>query len=258
MNEWSGFLTALTLALIRISGLFIFAPPFNSAAFPIRSKAVFAGAMAWLVSPLVASLPGAHLTLNASAIVGELAVGFVYGLSLALLNETMLFAGQIMGMQLSFSLVNVMDPTSNQQNSLLSDLLQTIGLLVMITSGLDRILLASFIRSFTAVPLGSYSLAPQTAQELVRAAGGLFLAATELAAPVLASTMLVETSIALLSKLSPQLPVMNLSVPIKTLTGYGVMIGSLALWPRFVEGRFTALLDMATRLLALHTVGGGR
>jgi flagellar biosynthetic protein FliR len=90
----------------------------------------------------------------------------------------------------------------------------------------------------------------------VRAAGGIFLAALELAAPVLAATMLVEVAIALLSKLSPQLPVMSLSVPIKTLTGFVLLAGSLALWPRFIEARFSGLLDMAERLIAAPGVGG--
>jgi flagellar biosynthetic protein FliR len=83
----------------------------------------------------------------------------------------------------------------------------------------------------------------------VRAAGGIFLAALELAAPVLAATMLVEVAVSLLGKLSPQLPVMSLTVPIKTLTGFVLLIGSLALWPRFIEARFSGLLDLAERLI---------
>jgi flagellar biosynthetic protein FliR len=92
----------------------------------------------------------------------------------------------------------------------------------------------------------------------VRAAAGIFLAAVELAAPVLAATMLVELSVALLGKLSPQLPVMSLTVPMKTLTGFALLTGSLALWPRFIEARFSGLLDLAERLIAVpgHGLGG--
>ncbi|MGB0072504.1 MAG: flagellar biosynthetic protein FliR, partial [Terracidiphilus sp.] len=82
-----------------------------------------------------------------------------------------------------------------------------------------------------------------------------FLAALELAAPLLAATLLVEIAIALLGKLSPQLPVMSLTVPIKTLSGFAILGGSLALWPRFVEARFAGLLDMAERLIALPGAG---
>jgi len=240
----------MTLALVRVSGMVAFAPFFSSTALPIRTKAVFVGAVAFLLAPLVATLPGSQASLGFSALLGELAVGLVYGLTLTLLNEMMLFAGQLVGLQFSFSMVNLLDPTSSIQTPLLGDLFQLMGTLVVLGAGLDRILLASVVRSFRVAPLGSFALAPTSALAIVRAASGIFLAAVELAAPVLAATMLVEVAISLLGKLSPQLPVMSLSVPLKTLTGFALLIGSLALWPRFIEARFAGLLDLAERLIA--------
>ena len=249
MGAWTSFLSAMLLALIRVSGIVVFAPFFSSSALPARAKAVFVGVVAFLLAPLVAESPHAQAVIGFSPLIGELAVGLVYGLMLSLLNEMLLFAGEIVGVQFSFSAVNLLDPTSPIQTSLMSDLFQMMGTLVVIAAGLDRILLASLVRSFRAVPLGSYGLAPIGARAIVEAAGGIFLAAVELAAPVLAATMLVEIAVALLSKLSPQLPVMSLTVPLKTLVGFAVLTGSLALWPRFIEGRFAGLLDIAERLL---------
>jgi flagellar biosynthetic protein FliR len=257
MADWAKFLSAMTLVLIRVSGMVAFAPFFSSTALPMRAKAVFAGLVAFLLAPLVATLPNAQVSVTSSAIVGELAVGLVYGLSLALLNEMLLFAGQIVGLQFSFSLVNLMDPASSIQTPLLGDLFQLIGTLVLITAGLDRVLLASMVRSFRVAPLGTYAFTSPRAVEIVRAAGGVFLAALELAAPVLAATLLVEIAIALLGKLSPQLPVMMLTVPVKTLTGFVILMGALALWPRFIEARFTGLLDMAERLIAAPSMSLG-
>jgi flagellar biosynthetic protein FliR len=250
MPDWTSFLTAMTLALVRVSGVVAFAPFFSSTSLPLRTKAVFAGAVAFLLAPLVATLPNARVSLGFSALLGELAVGLVYGLTLVLLNEMLIFAGQIAGMQFSFSMVNLLDPTSSIQTPLLGDLFQIMGTLVIITAGLDRILLASMVRSFRVAPLGSFALGPASALEIVRAAGGIFLAAVELAAPVLAATMLVEVAVALLGKLSPQLPVMMLTVPMKTLTGFVMLAGALAVWPRFIEARFSGLLDLAERLIA--------
>jgi flagellar biosynthesis protein FliR len=245
---------------VRVSGMVLFAPFFSSTALPMRAKAVFAGLVAFLLAPMAAALPNAQVSLTCSAIVGELAIGLVYGLSLALLNELLLFAGQIVGLQFSFSLVNLIDPASSIQTPLLGDLFQLMGTLVLITAGLDKVLLASMVRSFHVAPLGTYAFTSPRAMEIVRAAGGVFLAALELAAPVLAATLLVEIAIALLGKLSPQLPVMMLTVPVKTLTGFVILIGALALWPRFIELRFAELLNMAERLIAVpgaaHGVGG--
>ncbi len=267
MDGWTSFLSAMLLTLVRVSGIVVFAPFFSSSAFPARTKAVFVAAVAFLLAPLVATLPNAHVEITLTALLGEVAVGLVYGIVLSLLNEMLLFAGQIAGVQFSFSMVNLLDPTSNIQTPLMGDLFQLMGTLVLIAAGFDRIILASLVRSFRAVPLGAYTLAPLTARAIVQAAGGIFLAAVELAAPVLAATMLVEIAVALLSKLSPQLPVMSLTVPLKTLVGFAVLTGSLALWPRFIEMRLSGLLDLAERLLEIpvnasggssaHTLGVG-
>ena len=48
---------------------------------------------------------------------------------------------------------------------------------------------------------------------------------------------------------------MNLTVSLKTLTGFALLAGSLALWPRFIEARFAGLLDLAERMIA--TPGAG-
>ena len=188
MTEWPHFLVAMLLTLVRVSGIVVFAPFLSSSALPVRAKAVFVGAVAFLLAPVVASLPRAHVEIGLGPVMGELAIGLVYGITLALLNEMLLFAGEIVGLQLSFSTVNLLDPTSSIQTSLMSDLFQLMGSLTLIAAGLDRIVLASMARSFHAVPLGSYLLLPVTSQAIVRAAGGIFLAAVELAAPLLAAS----------------------------------------------------------------------
>ena len=258
MTDWGHFLSALLLAGVRVSGMVAFAPFFSSNALPVRAKAAFVLAVSYLLAPLVAALPNAKVEISYEALIGEVGVGILYGVTLALLNEMLLFAGQVMGVQLSFSLVNLMDPTSPIQTPLLGEMFQLFGTLVILAAGLDRILLASMIRSFRAVPLGGFVLSQAGAYGVVQAAGGIFLSALELVAPILAATMLVEITVALLGKLSPQLPVMSLTVPMKTLVGFVVLIGSMAVWPRFIESHFDGLLNYAQALLSgsVATHGG--
>lgn len=254
--EWVHFLRAMILALVRISGIVAFAPFFSSTALPVRAKAIFTLALAYLLAPLVSSVPGAGTSLSYASLIGEVGVGLVYGLTLALMNEVLLFAGQIVGLQFSFSLVNLMDPASSIQTSLLSELFQLMGTLVVISGGLDHLLIASLVRSFHAVPLGSYAMATVTTGALVRAAAGIFLAAIQLASPVLVATLLVEIAVALLARLSPQLPVISMTVPLKSLTGFVLLSGSLALWSRFIDAHFRNLLNLAETLIVSHGAGG--
>ena len=252
---------AFTLALARISTMIALAPFFTSRAISSRVKAVFSIVVCLLLVPAVAmsAAEAGAVQLSFSGIMGEVAIGALYGLMLSLFNEMLLLAGQIVGLQFSFSLVNLLDPASEIQTPLLGDLFQMMGTLVLLAGGLDRVLLASMMRSLRVVPLGGFPLAaiPSSARVLVPMLSGSFFTALELAAPVLAATILVEISVALLGKLSPQLPVISLTVPLKTLTGFVVLIGSLAVWPRFMEARFSGLLDVAERLVA-QAVQGGR
>ena len=247
--DWGRYLAAMVLVAVRLSGLMVFAPVFSSQAIAGRVKAVFLLVLSALLAPVVAALPSARAELGLGAVAGELGVGLLFGFLLTMVDEMLSFAGQLLGFQFSFSLVNLLDPNSQIQTPLLGQLFTVFGTLVLIGAGLDRVLLAALVRSFAAAPVGGAWLGARTGIEIVGMAGGIFAAALELAAPALAATMVVEVAVALLGKLSPQLPVLALTVPAKTVAGYVVLIGSLALWPRFVEARFAALLDAAAALL---------
>lgn len=250
IQDWSQYLSAAVLVLVRLSGLMVFAPVFSSPAISPRLKAAFVIAMTALLAPATAMLPGTRAVLDMRGVLGELGVGLVFGISLSLLTESLMFAGTVLGLQFSFSLVNLMDPNSMIETEVLGQMLNWLGILVIIGSGLDRSLLAAVIRSFRVVPVGQAVIRAQTGIVLARMAGGIFLAGLQLAAPVLAATLTVEVVVALVSRLAPQLPAMVVSVPLKTLVAYVVLIGSLAVWSGWIERHFAALLDAAGRLMS--------
>ena len=249
-SDWPQFLTTGLLVLVRLSGLVVFAPFFSSPAIAPRIKAGFVFSIAVLLAPVVAAVPNANTSLDMSSVLGELGVGVLLGLSLMLLNETLMFAGTLLGMQFSFSLVNLMDPNSMIETPVLGQMLGWLGVLVVIGSGLDRTLLAALVRSFGTVPVGHAVVQAKTGVALASMAGGIFLAGLQLAAPVMAAALVVEMTIGLITRMSPQLPAMVLGVPLKTLVCYGVLVGSLAVWPVWIERHFTSLLDAAGRLMA--------
>jgi flagellar biosynthesis protein FliR len=247
--DWSQFLKAALLICIRVSGLSVFAPVFASQALPVKIKAIFSLILTVVLVPLAASLPGSHVDVGLRSILGELGVAALLGLSLTMLNELASVAGQLLGMQFSFSLVNLLDPNSQVQTPLLGQMLGLLEITVLLAAGLHRTILGALLHSFAVVPLGA-GLAPRViGLPLLGMMGGVFLAALQLAAPVMSATLLIEVGIALMSRISPQLPVLALTVPAKTVLGYVVLLGSLALWPAFFEARFDGLLNTAQGML---------
>jgi flagellar biosynthetic protein FliR len=249
VSDWPEFLITGVLVMIRLSGIVMFAPLFSSVAIAPRIKVGFVIAMTLLLSPAVTTLPNMRISLDARSVLSELGVGLMLGLSLMLLSEALMFAGMLLGMQFSFSLVNLMDPNSRIETPVLGQMLNWLGLLVIIGSGLDRSLLAAVVRSFRVVPVGQALIEAKTGSALAAMAGGIFLAGLQLAAPVIAAALTVEITISLIGRLSPQLPAMVMSIPLKTMVSYIVLIGSLAVWPEWIDQHFSALLDAAGRLM---------
>lgn len=249
VEDWPHYLVCALLVLVRLSGMIAFAPLFSSAAIAPRIKAGFVIAMTILLAPVVAAVPGARAVPDMQGVLGELGVGLIFGLSLMLLNEALQFAGTLLGMQFSFSLVNLLDPNSMIETPVLGQMLGWLGLLVIIGAGLDRTLIAAITRSFCIVPLGTGMVRATTGAALASMTGGVFLAGLQLASPVIAAALAVEITISLISKLAPSLPAMVISIPLKTMVCYAVLIGSLAVWPGWIEQHFIALLDAAGRLI---------
>lgn len=249
MKDWQQFLVAGMLVAVRLSGVMVFAPVFNSSAVAPRIKAGLVVAMTVLLAPVVASVPSANATLNIPSIAGELAVGLVFGLSLMMLTEALLFAGTLLGMSFSFSLVNLLDPNTQVETPVLGQMLGLLGTLVILGAGLHRVLLAAVVRSFCLVPLGHAMVQAHSAAALTGMAAGIFLAGLQLATPVMAASLAVEVTISMVSRLAPQLPAQVIGVPLKTLGSYAVLTASLAVWPGWIEHHFTALLNAAENLL---------
>jgi flagellar biosynthetic protein FliR len=249
-QDWTGFLTAALLILVRVSSMFVFCPPFASKAIPVRIKVGLSLALTIVILPIGAATRTPPLSL--SSVLGELAVGLLLGFCITLLQEAMSFAGYLLNLEFSFSLVNVMDPTSNVQTALMEQFTQLILVTVLFTGGYYRIVIEAFYRTLVAVPPGQARFDAMVAPMIVHMFGAILVSGLQLALPVMAATFLVQIVIALMGRISPSLPVMVVGVPIKTLTGYVVLIGSLGLWPSFIDSHFTSLLEAAMHLMQHH------
>ena len=102
-----------------------------------------------------------------------------------MLNELSSLAGQLLGMQFSFSLVNLLDPNSEVQTPLLAQMLSLLEITVLLAIGFIGRFSRRCFTHLLVVPLGS-GLAPrEIGLPLVGMMSGVFLAALQLAAPVM-------------------------------------------------------------------------
>jgi len=250
LDPWAHLLASGTLVMVRLGCVIALAPPFNSPGIPPRLKVSFLLAMTILLTPIAAGLPQAHVDLDISSVLGEMSVGLLFGFSLSLLNEALLFAGSLLGISFSFSLANLLDPNSRVDTPVLGILLNWFGILVILAAGLDRMILAAVMRSLAVVPLGRATMHLGAVHQCVAMISGVFFAGLQLATPVMAASIAVEVTVALIGRFAPALPAHVVGIPVKTIASYIILIGSLAIWPAWIERHFSSLLDNAQRMVA--------
>jgi flagellar biosynthesis protein FliR len=237
---------------LRVGGLLTFCPFLGDRAVPSRIKVGLLIALTALLFPVVQLRPAPLGPVNwLQMVLGELLVGLLIGFSLQVVFEGMQFAGQISGIQLGLSLATLFDPQSEADSTALPVFYNLITLLIFLQLDVHHWVLRGLERSFEYLPVGSAVVTHLLSRELLRVMGALFVLGIQIAAPILLATFMIDIVMSFLSKASPQLPAMLLGIPVKSLTGYALLMGAVALWPGILERRFALAIGIAEKLLHL-------
>jgi flagellar biosynthesis protein FliR len=235
---------------LRVAGVMSFAPFLGSISVPARVRAVFTLALTALLYPVIHT-PVMALTPSAwtKLALGEVIFGLGLGLCVQFVFEGAQLAGQIGGFQFAFSLVNVIDPQTNVDTPVLSVFHQLIVLLLFLQLNVHHWMLRGLVKSFEFAPPGTLVLSQMAMKELLHDAGGMWVAGVQLATPILLATVLIDVTVGFLSKAAPQMSAIFLSIPLKSLVGYGVLAVALGMWPGYFEREFAVALGWTERLL---------
>ena len=160
-------------------------------------------------------------------------------------------AGQILGVQIGYSLANVFDPQTQADTPVLSEFHRMAALLIFLQLDVHHWLLRSLVRSFVYLPPGGALATLALAGGLLHAAGGIFLAGVQIAAPSLVATLIADMALGFLGKASPQLPVLFIGLAVKNLVGLTVLLVAMAYWPRMFSQQFANAIRLGERLLHL-------
>lgn len=245
-------LAAAVFTGARVSGLMVFCPFLGSEAVPIPVKAGLTLLLTILLHPLHGPVAlGLGSWQWARVAIGEIVVGLVLGLVANFLFESALLAGQILGVQIGYSLANVFDPQTQADTPVLSEFHQMAALLIFLELDVHHWLLRALARSFAYLPPGSVSVTLALVGGLMHAAGGIFLAGVQIAAPSLVATLVADIALGFLGKASPQLPVLFVGIAVKNLLGLSVLMAAMAYWPRLFNQQFARLVHVSEQLLHL-------
>lgn len=236
----------------RVSGLMVFCPFFGNSGIPAPIKATLTLAITAILYPLHRPL---QLDLSgwqwAGVGLSEVAIGLVLGLAANFMMEAPMLAGQVLGVQMGYSLAALFDPNTQAETPVLAQFHQLAALLIFLECNVHHWLLRAIVRSFAYLPASAAFGNLSVGGGLLQAAGGIFLAGLQIAAPVLAATLVADVALGFLAKASPQLPVLFIGLAVKNLLGLALLGALVVYWPHSFSEHFAASIAIAERLLRL-------
>jgi len=250
--DLSQLIAAAVFIGARVSGLMVFCPFLGSDAIPAPLKAALTVLITAVLYPLRGPLQldfGSWQWVGVAA--SEVVIGLVLGLAANFMMEAPMMAGQILGVQMGYSLATLFDPQTQADTPVLAELHRLAALFIFLQLNVHHWLLRAVVKSFAYLPAGTVPSTYAAVHGLLHAAGGIFLAGVQIAAPGLVATLLADVALGFLGKASPQLPVLFIGLAVKNLLGLAILLAVVAYWPgRFSQG-FANSISLAERLLHL-------
>jgi flagellar biosynthetic protein FliR len=234
-------LATFLFVLARLAGLVLAAPVLGHLLVPVRVRValavVLAAALAPVVTPLAGPPPESIWGLT-GALAVESALGAMIGLVAQLVFAGVQMGGQLAGMQMGFGMVNLIDPQSHAQVTVIAEFQNLMALLVFLVLDVHHVLIAAVLESFRTAPPGAFALAGVGLRAVVALAGDVFSLGVRIAAPVMVALLLSNATLGLLARTVPQLNVFVVGFPLNIGVGLVMLGASFPFTYRLLASRF--------------------
>lgn len=248
-------LVVIFLLTVRLSVVAALLPLINGRSVPVLWRLALAGVVAAACAPAVVADAGAlpaeltwHLLVR-EALTGAL-VGVLLSFAVGIPFAAVRFAGQIIGVQIGFSMVNTVDPQGGAQVTVLAQLYYLLAVMLFFAMDLHHLLVGLLVESCRVAPLFGGVDAGAGAWLTVQEFGEFFKLGFIVATPTVLVLLLVSAAMGFVVKTVPQINILVVGFPIQIAVGL-VMIGlSLVFFSQVFTEVLGGMEAQLTRLLA--------
>jgi len=224
--QLDAWLALMLWPFARILALLASAPITGDTQFPAMSKiglAVIITAVVAPTLPLPAVDPGSGAGLLLLA--RETAIGIAMGLAMRIVFAGITMAGDVIGLQMGLAFAQFYDPQSNSQEAVIGQYLNLLATLTFLSLNGHLVMISTLIESFQAVPVaaadgGQWLLLAQSGGMVVRAALWLSL-------PLIATLLVINAALGVLTRSAPQLNIFAIGFPITMIVGFAALMLAL-------------------------------
>lgn len=238
------------LIFIRLMPLVLLSPVFGGPALPRRLRMGMAVVLTLALLPAFAATFAQAVPWDryAALVAKEAVVGITLAFFVMIIFETLSATGALVDLARGATLANVLDPLTQQQQSILSTFFLQLGIVLFFTIGGHHLLFSAIGQSYVLLRpfdlLPPHAVGPAATPHLVALLGELFLVAVQLAAPAIIVLFLLDFTLGILNRAAPQMQMFFLSLTMKGSLGLLVIFLGLAFLLDQILSHFARHLDL--------------
>lgn len=245
-------LIAIMLGAVRAGAWLMLCPPFNSRLIPGQIKALLSVGIALPMAPfLTKTLPSMETVDIIACAALQVFVGASLGFITALFFAAIQAAGDLIDVFGGFTLAMAFDPLSQSQSSIFGRFYNLTAVTLLFASDGHQLILRGFMQSYRTLPLDASFSMETFSRLLISGIGEMFLAALQIAGPLIAVLFLTDVAFGLLNRVAPALNAFQLGFPAKILLVLVLSSTAIAILP----GILNNLVDRAVSAVVQLTGG---
>ncbi len=216
------------LLFSRIGGMIAFFPFFSHMSIPVSVKTALSLYLTFLFFPVV-QFSGAAFDIGTMvmAVLSEFTLGFIAGLALNLIFAALGIAGMQVSMVMGFSMATVMDPTTQTNSPIISQIFTLLAILTLLAFNGHHLILLFLSESVRHIELGTFYPQEFMWTYLSHGFTHMFVMGFIIAFPIIAISLLSDVIFGMLMKTMPQFNLLVVGFPIKIFLSVMVLMAVL-------------------------------
>ncbi|SFN62439.1 flagellar biosynthetic protein FliR [Xenorhabdus japonica] len=230
--------------LVRLMALFSTAPIFSEKQVPIKVKIGLALA---ITAILVPTFPSPQIPIFSVVgiwvLIQQILIGMALGLTMQIAFAVVRYAGEVLGLQMGLSFATFFDPTGGPNMPILSRILNMMMLLLFLAFDGHLWLLSILADTFHSIPIKPTQLNPKGFLLLAQSASLIFINGMMLAMPMITLLLVLNFSLGILNRMTPQLSVFVVGFPLTLTVGIFTLSLLFPIMVPFTERLFGEIFD---------------
>ncbi len=240
------------LLFSRIGGMMAFFPFFSHMSIPVSVKTALSIYLTFLFFPVV-EFHGITSSIGAMvlAVMSEFALGFIAGLALNLIFGALGIAGMQVSMVMGFSMATVLDPTTQVNAPIISQIFTLLAILTLLAFDGHHLILLFLSESVSHLALGTFYPQEFMWEYLSDGFTHMFVMGFIIAFPIIAISLLSDVIFGMLMKTMPQFNLLVVGFPIKISLSIMVLMAVLGSMMGIFKKEFIDVFHFLKALLSV-------